>query len=277
MFEDLTSFCPFIGYTRSGHSLIGATLDAHESVVIPHEMELYEKVDADTVTMRPLRVPQRFYTERLDERDSFLAALVRRAELQAAKGRSGYRVDAQKNRQQVSYAVEGQHQGSATVLKVIGNKRGQEFHEALSRDPKAIEMLTDFLRLPLKFVHVIRNPFDNIGAWTTFKGERAPFIYFRQVETVRQVKEAGWSVLDVHLEDFIADPGEQLARICTYLDLTASPDYLAACADIVMKEPSLSRTRRDWTKKDIRFVRRRMGEFPWLERYVDTELASLTA
>ena len=272
MFDDLTCFAPFIGYTRSGHSLIGALLDAHESIVIPHEMELFDKPDRETISIRELHVPRRFVAGDLSPRDDFLAALVQRAKMQAEKGRSGYRVDAEKQRHQVSYAVEGQHQGEYTTLRVIGNKRGQEFHEALTRDPRAVEILTEFLELPLRFIHVIRNPFDNIGAWTTFKGEKAPQIYFRQVASVQRVKEAGWPVLDVYLEDFIDDPQGQLARVLGYLDLTGDDDYLEACAEIVMKEPNLSRSRREWSAREVRWVKRKMRSYPWLDRYQSTKV-----
>ena len=35
----------FIGYARSGHSLIGAILDAHPEIIIPHEFKAISKWD----------------------------------------------------------------------------------------------------------------------------------------------------------------------------------------------------------------------------------------
>ena len=34
----------FIGYQRSSHSLVGAILDAHPEIIIPHEYDLMSKV-----------------------------------------------------------------------------------------------------------------------------------------------------------------------------------------------------------------------------------------
>ncbi len=38
-FADLEHFCFFIGYSRSGHTLIGTALNAHPEVVISHELD----------------------------------------------------------------------------------------------------------------------------------------------------------------------------------------------------------------------------------------------
>ena len=38
LLDEVKAFCLFIGYPRSGHSLIGALLDAHESVAMAHEL-----------------------------------------------------------------------------------------------------------------------------------------------------------------------------------------------------------------------------------------------
>jgi hypothetical protein len=38
-FDDVGTYCMFIGCPRSGHTLIGAILDAHPNVVIAHELD----------------------------------------------------------------------------------------------------------------------------------------------------------------------------------------------------------------------------------------------
>lgn len=38
-FGRLERFCLFIGYPRSGHSLVGSLVDAHENAVISHELD----------------------------------------------------------------------------------------------------------------------------------------------------------------------------------------------------------------------------------------------
>lgn len=38
-FEEVEAYCMFLGYARSGHSLLGSLLDAHPDVVIAHELD----------------------------------------------------------------------------------------------------------------------------------------------------------------------------------------------------------------------------------------------
>jgi hypothetical protein len=38
LFDQVQSYCMFVGHPRSGHTLIGALLDAHPHIVIAHEL-----------------------------------------------------------------------------------------------------------------------------------------------------------------------------------------------------------------------------------------------
>jgi hypothetical protein len=39
-FSNVRTFILFVGYPRSGHSLIGSIMDAHPNVIIAHEVRL---------------------------------------------------------------------------------------------------------------------------------------------------------------------------------------------------------------------------------------------
>lgn len=45
-FEDLDTYCMFVGYPKSGHSLIGSLLDAHPQMAITHELDVLKYVHA---------------------------------------------------------------------------------------------------------------------------------------------------------------------------------------------------------------------------------------
>ena len=38
-YQDIEKYCMFIGYPRSGHSLVGSLLDAHPYMLIAHELD----------------------------------------------------------------------------------------------------------------------------------------------------------------------------------------------------------------------------------------------
>jgi hypothetical protein len=73
--------------------------------------------------------------------------------------------------------------------------------------------------------------------------------------------------LDVRHEDFVASPQSELTRICSFLELTATEDYLEACAAIVFKEPRQSRFSIDWTPEQLRQIQARMQSYSFLTGY----------
>src|SRR3954469_5158305 len=119
MYDDVEVFCLFMGYTRSGHSLVGTVMDAHPEMVIAHEGKIFEHSTELSITgnLRDL------------DRDGLFDYLVARSHRQAQEGRRGFRRE-----NQGSNLVPGGHHGEFTKLRVIGTKRGQEPPMAWSRN-----------------------------------------------------------------------------------------------------------------------------------------------
>src|SRR4051812_27120158 len=46
LFDGVRKYCMFIGYPRSGHSLIGSLLDAHSNAIIAHELDALKFIGA---------------------------------------------------------------------------------------------------------------------------------------------------------------------------------------------------------------------------------------
>jgi len=44
LYDGVETFVMFIGYQRSSHSLVGAILDAHPEIIIPHEFGLMTRI-----------------------------------------------------------------------------------------------------------------------------------------------------------------------------------------------------------------------------------------
>ncbi|KAL9978240.1 hypothetical protein ACROYT_G015735 [Oculina patagonica] len=68
-----------------------------------------------------------------------------------------------------SYNVPGAWQGTFNgKLKVIGDKKGGGTTMELTEKPEKFSILKELnetVGIPLKFLHVIRNPFDVISTW----------------------------------------------------------------------------------------------------------------
>jgi len=253
LFRDIKVFCMFIGYQRSGHSFIGALLDAHPDAVMGME------VDALDLLQKGYSKNQIFY------------CLMRNAEVFTRKlGNkwTGY-----------DYAIPGQYQGKFRKIDVIGDKKGGKSSLRLYDDHDLLEKMKNKIGIPLKILHIIRHPVDNITTMVLrnipegkspdrkFIVERSE-VYFMKVsinDKLKQNKEL--DILDVYHEDFIKSPEEELNRILGFLGLEPIPDYIDACIKKVYKEPHLSRNDMDWPEDLISEIREKSLKYPFLKRY----------
>lgn len=244
-FQSLRTFCLFIGYPRSGHSLLGSLLDAHPNMIVAHELDVLRFLDAG------FSAPQLY------------ALLLNNSQRFAKMGRrwGEYR-----------YAVPGQHQGAFTRLEVIGDKQGGRTSVRIGANPQLLERLLATVRLNCRFIHVVRNPFDVI-ATAAVKQTGSPAAAAEQFSRMCQVnawiKQAvgAEQVFELHHEDFVGQPQAWLRRLCAFLGVAADEEYLRACAAIVFPEPRKSRGLLKWSQRDIDAVHRWKDRFAFLRRY----------
>jgi len=245
LFKEIESYCMFVGYPRSGHSLVGSLLDAHPDVVIAHELDALGFLQA------------RF------SRSQLFALIMNNSRQIAARGRvqTGY-----------NYVVPESWQGRARRLRVIGDKRGRRSGARLQRHPELLDRLLEAVRLPTRFVHVVRNPYDNISTMSK-RGkitlEQARDTYFSLCDSVMYVKsrtQAG-TVLDLRHESLIADPKATLKELCSFVDVDPIEEFLDGCASIVFDSPHQSRLESVWPQALRGDVQRRMGAYPYLAGY----------
>ncbi len=209
-FHDVETFCLFLGYPRSGHTLVGSLLNAHPEAVVAHELDVLRYVELG------LRRRQLFAL--LLDRDQQFATIGRQW--------SGY-----------DYEVAGQHQGRCDRLRVIGDKRAASATNRLAERPDLLDRLQRVAgRVPVRLIHVVRNPYDNISTMSHRRGADLSYIITRYgrlggiVEDLRaRVGDEG--VLDVRYEEFVGQPERVLREVCTFLGLAAPESYLADCAD----------------------------------------------
>jgi len=250
LFRNIASFTMFVGYPRSGHSLIGSLLDAHPNILIAHELHALKLIQSGF------------------DRNQLFQLLMENSQMVGAKGRrhSGY-----------SYEVPHQWQGRFTALKVIGDKRGASSAMQFRNRPGLYDTLKNIVGVEIKFIHVIRNPYDVLTTMTRRKPHKSfDFLveaFFKLCESVAELKthDPAESIYDLRLEAFIEDPKFHLQRLCSFLGVESAPDYLEDCARIVFKNPKQSRFDLPWTKENIARVEARMSRFDFLDGYAFDE------
>jgi len=254
-FADLTYFAIFIGYPRSGHSLIGSLLDAHPNTLIAHRVNVLKYAQAG---YKPTEL---FYL------------MLRNSARFAQTGRQLTRY---------AYPVPGQWQGKFQTLQVIGDQDGKGALQRLASDATLLPGLTQMAKPQVKFIHVIRNPYDNITTWSLRLNRSLAHTstrYFALCETVNQIKASidASCFIDIGYEQFVADPRNGLCELCRFLGLTPSDEYLQACLRIVGKSPHQSRHDRVWSPKLVAWVQEQITHYAFLKDYVaQPDLRGLT-
>lgn len=258
LFREVRTYCMFIGYPRSGHTIIGALLDAHPDMII-------------CTGGRALELIRRGYTA-----PQLYAFLARRSEALARTNhqRGGYH-----------YVVPNQWQGRARRLLVIGDKFGGEGLQ-LGNEPALFERLRKTVAVDIRFIHVVRNPFDAITSTKIKKTERrttpekrlkhlqgkAERFFVKAEQAQRSIEVVGRDrVFEMRHEDFIAEPRIHLARLCSFLGIDATDDYLDDCAGIVFPRARPSRHRLDWPPELIGYVDERISKFECFRGYSFSE------
>jgi hypothetical protein len=242
---EVETYCMFIGYPRSGHSLTGSLLDAHEEMTIAHELDALAFVDAGF------------------DWAQLCWLIVAKAQKFTADGRSWRGFD---------YQVPGGAHGRWTRLRVIGDKKGGTSTMRLGKKFGLLDRLRAIVPVPIKFVHVMRNPFDNIATQARYMRRSAADMvdaYFSWHATNLKVAATlpPNEIFHVHHEDFVASPRERLAELCTFLGVAAPKSFLDACASIVFERPRRSRDGAGWDPAMIAEVERRCAQSPFLRRY----------
>jgi sulfotransferase family protein len=249
-FRDIKTYCMFVGYPRTGHSLIGSLLDAHPRIIIAHEFDALG------------------FFERGFSREQVFHLLLENSKKMAAMGRrhSGY-----------SYEVPNQWQGRFEKLQILGDKRGATAALRFYNNPRLLNLLRNKVGKELKFVHVIRNPYDVIATMTR-RTRRKTFatridFFFLLCSSISKLKNElrPDQIFDLRLESFIGAPKLHLERLCSFLGVQADEQYLEDCASILFQSPKKSRFDVQWTSDSVSNVRERMEEFSFLSGYAYDE------
>jgi hypothetical protein len=239
-FADVERYCFFIGYPRSGHSLVGSLLNAHPEILIAHELDALG------------------YVEHHFGRAQLYALLLERDEVFASMGRKWMGYD---------YVVPNQFQGRWSKLRVIGDKRGHVSTSRLARHPETLDRLRHLVGVPIRVVHVTRNPYDNVATMARRSAEgrvrqTAPDLaeatgHYSQlcteVEDIRR-RLGPEELCDIVYEDFVARPVESLEALCRFLGVEAEPSYIGDSAGVVWPQVRRARDTVDWTEAERKAV-----------------------
>ena len=250
IFKDIKTFCLFIGHGRSGHSIIGSLLDAHPNIILPDESDSLK------------------YLEIGATKHQLYHLLLMRSQKQARNGRTKSGRDGKR----YSYAVPNQWQGGFKKIEIIGDSKASVSIRRLSNNPALLQKLRETVEADIKFLQVIRNPYDNIS--TKAIRERKPLsnaiqTYFSNCQDL--VKFYAYldpnDLLVIRHEDLIKDAEAFLCKLSHFLGFEPFPDYIRDCAGVIYQSPAKSRNTIEWPPQLIEQVSQQIEKYDFLAGY----------
>ena len=252
-FKNIHTYCMFIGYPRSGHSLIGALINAHPNAIFGIETDALRLINAgfskNQILYLIFRNSKRF--TRI-YKNSW----------------SGY-----------SYRIPDSHQGRYTDLLLIGDKQGGKSTNRIGEKPFLLPSLKNALEIPIKLLHVVRNPFDivsttyerNVGNRTKLdrnllESEIEKFFEKADINNTL-LTQTEFPILTIHHEIFIENPKVEMKRILKFVGLKTDHDFINKCSSITYKKPHQSRFNILWPEDIITQVQSRFTNYPFLKHY----------
>lgn len=227
-FDSAETILLFCGFGHSGHSLVGALIDAHAHALVANELNILRAaIELDLSA------------------DDCLALMAHSALGNQDEGsweNTGYK-----------YRIEGQSQGTYDApLRLIGDKKAGGTARAITAHPNAVDKASALFGDRLRVICPVRNPFDNLAA-AAFR---------RQVPLDDAVLDQYLANADATLkwqralaptqhrvlrhESFLRDPAGVLADLGEWLSLPFTDELLQVAAEKTRRDPNERRKTVNW-------------------------------
>lgn len=286
--HDIRGMVIFMGYGRTGSSLVAALLDAHPKVVITNEFNLLGHLHDETG-------------------HSYSAGQIYNALFSISKQQAESRTSGGG----YSYTIPGQWQGQVRGKRpaLIGDKKAEDTSGLGTENlTKALRELTAITRLPLKLIYVGRNPYENFATrsiksrydrnndveqkyfdlvesgkmapedMSGFMGGKFMQHYFELAKTNQEIMDilkknpnyfgTPAEVVEIDYEDLVRDAPSTMHRVCGQLGIKCAEDYIKAATDLIW--PTYHYTRFDvvFGQRNICEIMKNSLEIPHLRHYM---------
>ena len=274
----IEKFVIFVGYARSGTSIIGSLLDAHPNMIIAYEYMIFKTWPWDRRNRDTLNGNKGYLFDELYQKSYRASCVGLRSE---HKDKKGY-----------TLFVNNSWQAQFKDLKVIGDKGkvGNLYSRDASKVQNSYQELMRTVKVPIHSLHVVRNPFDIISTSLLFSLSDMPGIKYEPMKgskcnnttlldkTIDQffliakgvhdmISTCNLTVLEIYSEEFVKQPRESMKRICDFLGVECSPWYLQMCQDKVFSSASRSRDKVEWTEEQIARVQKLINTLKYMKGY----------
>ena len=230
-------FLSFMGYPRSGHTLVAAILNANPNCMISNQLNIFnnDKIDMNYIRSYSLIT------------------------------------GTWKSTTQVPHVPKQD-------ITVIGDKTGHRTVEILNSTPQRLGMIKFQIGVPIKWIHVVRNPFDNLATWAKLNYEnhkqRSQSQHLNNViekyiklnETIERLRKSE-DVLTVRHEYVITRMHNTLEEMANFLEISFDPIWRDNVRNTVWKQPRITRRQIPWSQKQKGIVHDIIAQYDWFSGY----------
>ncbi|XP_020620242.1 uncharacterized protein LOC110057984 [Orbicella faveolata] len=290
MYDDVKTFVMFIGYPHTIESLTGAILDAHPEILIPQEYDVIgnwkmfqHKSLQDSGQQKHMLFFDMHYL-------STFQAVFRN---KANKPSQFWLWTSKGNGIHYNFVPDAWQGTISGKLKVFGDGSGWETSKKLMEKPgtfKVLEDIQNVVGVPVKFIHVISNPYDVIASSVishpfdpqkkindTGAVRNAVQNFFTVAETNERIRKLyGNAVLDISSDQLIFNSRETLRKICIFLDVTCYDSYLNKVERLLNGHSTRSRNLVAWRKEDRDLITTEGAKYSFLQSFTFDDVSSFT-
>ena len=274
--NEIKTFVLFVGISRSGHSIVAAILDSHPHIVVSNELDVFSRINN--------------HSSKASLFNLIWEKSYRKANLGGLKrSKKGY-----------SLSVGGSWQGAyQSYINVIGDKHGGRIAKEFVGNPELFQShlnkLRSLINMPIKVIHVIRNPYDNIATIALYRHfdqsrinisatrksnktinikavilEKAISYYFKLFQASELMRhQFNLDIMDVHGKDLITNPMVIVNKMCDFLRVSCSNNYLNTVGRKIFSSESKTRYKVAWTDEQLSEIRENILKYNTLKRYSD--------
>lgn len=169
-------------------------------------------------------------------------------------------------------------------ITVVGDKTGHRTVEFLGRNPQKLGIFKNLVKVPIKWIHVVRNPFDNLTTWARLeydvkmREDKIPTTQTKELDTVieeyAKLNETIYKlrksedVLTVNHEYVITRMHNTLEEICNFLEISFDPEWRDNVRNTVWNKPRITRRQIYWNLSQRKVVQDIIDSYSWLKGYI---------
>lgn len=240
--DNVKYFLMFMGYPRSGHTLAAAILNAHPNIVCSNQQYILQNINSKGL-------------------DSILN------EIEAGTPRSQWNPNAY---------IEPCPKDS---ILVVGDKTGHRTIEHLLTNPGDLDEFKKVIPWPIKWIHVVRNPFDCLATWakknhdsrknpTNTENEfNIALEKFKVLNFTIQGLKQTEDVLTVLHERVVVNKDKTLDEFSNFLEVEKTDAWRQAVVKTLWKKPRITRRNINWTPQMRAKVTKIIKQYHWLNGY----------